>query len=56
MKTVTPGSLLRRIERVRNDARQFEAAGGIYRQPMIIQEREGLKRTKTVGQTTWALE
>ncbi|MBO6635298.1 response regulator [Parvibaculum sp.] len=56
VKPVTPASLLHRIEWVLNDAREFEAAGGIYRQPMIIQEREGLRRTKTVGQSTWALE
>lgn len=56
VKPVTPASLLNRIEWVLNDAREFTVAGDIYRQPMILKEREGLKRTRDVGQTTWALE
>lgn len=56
VKPVTPASLLHRIEWVLNDAREFSVAGDIYRQPMIFKEREGLRRTRDVGQTTWALE
>ncbi|MGB6086071.1 response regulator [Parvibaculum sp.] len=56
VKPVTPASLLHRIEWVLNDAREFTVAGDIYRQPMIFKEREGLRRTREVGQTTWALE
>ncbi|MBX3504971.1 MAG: response regulator [Parvibaculum sp.] len=56
VKPVTPASLLHRIEWVLNDNREFERAGDIYRQPMLLKEREGLKRAKAVGQTTWSLE
>ena len=56
VKPVTPASLLHRIEWVLNDPREFAVAGDIYRQPMILKEREGLRRTRDVSQTTWALE
>lgn len=56
VKPVTPASLLHRIQWVLADERQFERAGGIYRQPMPIHEREGLRRKRIAGQTTWALE
>ncbi|MBA4209751.1 MAG: hypothetical protein C0454_09505 [Parvibaculum sp.] len=56
VKPVTPASLLHRIEWVLQDDRQFEKAGNIYRQPMLLKERDGLKRAKAVGQTTWSLE
>lgn len=56
VKPVTPASVLHRIEWVLNDEREFEVSGGIYRQPMIIHDREGLRRGKAVGQNTWAIE
>ena len=56
VKPVTPASLLHRIEWVLHDNREFERAGDIYRQPMLLKEREGLKRAKAVGQTTWSLD
>ena len=56
VKPVTPASLLHRIQWVLADDREFERAGGIYRQSMLIHEREGLRRKRVAGQTTWALE
>jgi hypothetical protein len=56
VKPVTPASLLHRIEWVLHDDRPFERVGEIYRQPMLLKERDGLKRTKAVGQSTWTLE
>ena len=55
VKPVTPASLLHRIEWVLHDDREFERAGDIYRQPMLIHETQGLRRTER-RQTTWALE
>ncbi|WP_293338059.1 response regulator [Parvibaculum sp.] len=56
VKPVTPASLLSRIQWVLNDDRQFERAGDVYRQPMLIHEREGLGRKRKAGQATWSLE
>lgn len=55
VKPVTPASLLHRIEWVLADQREFEVAGGIYRQPMLIHETAGLRR-RTAVQTTWSLD
>lgn len=56
VKPVTPASLLHRIQWVLADDREFEVAGDIYRQPMLIHETAGLRRRTAVAQKTWSLE
>tara|TARA_R110000824_G_scaffold386283_5_gene581142 strand:+ start:113861 stop:114382 length:522 start_codon:yes stop_codon:yes gene_type:complete len=55
VKPVTPASLLHRIEWVLNDDREFEVAGNIYRQPMLIQQAGTLRRSaQKTG--TWSID
>lgn len=56
VKPVTPSSLLHRIQWVLSDDREFEVAGGIYRQPMMIHETQRLRRRPAGAQKTWSVE
>lgn len=55
VKPVTPSSLLHRIEWVLNDGREFEVAGNIYRQPMIIHDSTA-RRGKAEKIRTWSID